>query len=68
MVSGLLLSPARGIWVHKFGLVPCTEHLVIAACWSTSAFTILQLDVEGTELVRDYDPVIFPSMVTTVTR
>jgi len=30
VVSGLLLSPTRGIWVHKFGLVSSTEHLLIS--------------------------------------
>jgi len=30
VVSGLLRSEARGIWVHKFGLVSCTEHLLIS--------------------------------------
>lgn len=38
------------------------------ACSSTSAFKILQLDVDGTEVVRDYNHVIFPSVVTTVMR
>jgi hypothetical protein len=28
MVSGLLLSPATGIWIHKFGCVSCKEHLL----------------------------------------